>query len=138
MDIHQLIRERREELKLSQEDLAQAIGDVSRTAVQSWERPESDPRSTAPHRRRLPAVARALELPLEIVKAALAHDPLSMRVAQPVSEYRATVIPPKVLWGDLMKLHDLPNVFSVEAPDDALLPVLRAGQTVQLTRHIEP
>ncbi|BBO59940.1 helix-turn-helix domain-containing protein [Mycoavidus sp. B2-EB] len=59
MDIHARIKQKRLEKKFSLEELAQKVGVKSWQAVQHWERPE-DKGGTAPHRNRLPSVAKAL------------------------------------------------------------------------------
>lgn len=71
------------------------------------------------------------------IHLSIVDDPPSTGVAQYVSQGSPTVVP-IFEWGDLMSLPLLPPVFKVAAPDDALLPTLRAGQHVELTTGITP
>src|SRR5688500_12943384 len=57
MSIHRVIREARERLGLSVEELAEKVG-VTRGAVQQWERENG----TAPNRKKQPVVAEVLGL----------------------------------------------------------------------------
>lgn len=50
---------------------------------------------------------------------------------------RPASISPQVRWGAAMA-NDLPEVFSVEIPDDAMAPRVRRGDRVRFQRHMDP
>lgn len=50
---------------------------------------------------------------------------------------RPTLAPPQITWG-APEVEELPDVFEVELPDNAIAPHAGAGQAVRFDRHAEP
>jgi hypothetical protein len=63
--------------------------------------------------------------------------PLHQGVAQPVSLYDIKMLP-TVTWEAIMKGDELPAVFEMLAPDEALMPEVRAGQKIKVTLGDRP
>jgi SOS-response transcriptional repressor LexA len=140
MEIAELIRRRRKELHMSQQQLADEVG-VSRAEIGQWESG-----ITGPTRRNAPKLAKALQLEL----SALSHF-----LAQPVSEVDTSSEGrhvPVMGWADFINNarvsgttpriwvgSEVPNdAVALRVPDDALAPEYNPGDVIIVSRAETP
>jgi hypothetical protein len=105
--------------------LARDIGESQQT-VNNWKRRGIPPRQHA-------AIAQSLGWSTDELLGLTVRK----RLAQSVSLEKITV-PTLIEWGEVVSEKELPAVFEVQAPDDAMAPRVRVGQTIKFDRTIEP
>jgi DNA-binding XRE family transcriptional regulator len=121
VNIHEEIRRRRKEKKISQQELADRIG-VARSAVAQWEAG-----ATAPSRRHMEAVAEALGASIaELVST-----------ANGALVTTAITIPVHIEWDRVMR-GPLPVSFTVEMPDEALRTTTPKGTKLLCSTAAQP
>lgn len=140
MKLGDLIRQRRTELGLSQAELARLIG-VSRAAVGQW---EGD--ITAPTRKNMPSVAKALQLQLGVLSPYLTQsvevvDRATLTRNVPLMAWDAFVsgdsdspdLPRVSVGGDVP-----PDAIALRVCDDAMSPEISDGDLIVVSRSTTP
>lgn len=140
MRIGDLIRQRRAALRMSQAELARLVG-VSRAAVGQWET-----HITAPTRRHIPEVARALQLELGALL------PFALQSVELVDRSAALRKVPMMGWDAFVAgdggVGDLPQVsvgadtpsdaVALRVVDHAMAPEIAEGDLIVVSRSVQP
>lgn len=91
--------------------------------------------STAPNRGRVELISKYLKVPEALVMHGEDRED-SSRPAHAVSLEKHTVTP-RVEWSELMGDQDLPDLFEVEVPDNAMGPRAGSGRIVKFDRRVK-
>lgn len=140
MSIHAAIKALRIGKDWSHERLAEEVSAIEKLSkpltwqtVQQWENGKS-----APLRKRLPHVAKALGVSFEQLQALAADQELLTPLAHQLGDGGPTLSSPFIKWGDLkMRAKKLPRAFKVATPDDSMVPLLKPGQVVEFETGLD-